>query len=141
MSTEAWAGSGEAWTRWVRPVAERWRGSRSRTSTTSRAVAEAGRVLVAGGRLCFAVFHPVCAFGRFEGDRLVIDEYFEEGPWVTNHDADGMPLTIHSHRYTLGTHVRAVADAGLAIETVDETPFQEPWSTFPLVLSMRARKP
>jgi ubiquinone/menaquinone biosynthesis C-methylase UbiE len=45
------------------------------------AAAEAARVLAPGGSLCLSVFHPVCAAGRFDDERFVIDRYFDEGPW------------------------------------------------------------
>jgi hypothetical protein len=60
---------------------------------------------------------------------------------VTTHDADGVPLTIYSHRRALGTYVRAIAEAGLQIEMVRETPFPEPWRVVPLVMAIRMGKP
>jgi SAM-dependent methyltransferase len=165
MSAEAWAESGEAWTRWVRgPSADRYepftdalqcalpfapgtfdltvaRISLQDVDDLDRAVAEAARVLASGGSLCAAVFHPVCAGGRIDGEQFVVDCYFDEGPWVTTHDADGLPLTIHSHRGALDTSLRATGDAGLAVQTVTETASPGPLSAVPLVLAIRAGKP
>jgi len=104
------------------------------------AVGEAARILRPGGKLCFSVFHPVRAGGRWEGEQFVIDDYFGERPWVTTHDAEGLPLTIHSHHRGLGVYAGALYKAGLLIEVIVEAPAEE-HETVPLVLALRAHKP
>lgn len=104
------------------------------------AVREAARILRPRGKLCFSVFHPVRAGGRWKGEQFVIDDYFGERPWVTTHDADGLPLTIHSHHRGLGAYTRALHKARLLIETLVEAPAEQ-HEAVPLVLALRAHKP
>jgi SAM-dependent methyltransferase len=103
------------------------------------AVDEVARILRRGGKLCFSVFHPVRAGGRWVGEQFVVDDYFGDRPWVTTHDADGLPLTIHSHHRGLRAYTRALSNAGLLIEAIVEAPGED-HETVPLVLALRARK-
>src|SRR4029077_787837 len=68
------------------------------------AVAELGRVVVPGGRLCMAIVHPVNSAGRFEGelgapDRAFVirGSYFEHAGYEEGAGRDGPRLALCRH--------------------------------------------
>jgi SAM-dependent methyltransferase len=120
------------------------------------AVAEAGRVLTRGGRLCAAIPHPINSAGSFPARGadvpFVIDgSYLDQAPtdWVA--DRDGLRLTFHSEHRPIEAYSRALEAAGLLIEAIrevrapDELVAAEPdkrrWQRIPLFLHIRAVKP
>ena len=120
------------------------------------AVAEAGRVLEHGGRLCLAIPHPINSAGSFQGRDaaapfLIDGSYLDPAPadWVaTWEDAQ---LTFHSEHRPLEAYSRALEAAGLLIEAVREVgatdqvvtdhPNKRRWQRIPLFLHVRAIKP
>ena len=120
------------------------------------AVAEAGRVLERGGRLCAAIPHPIHSAGSFQARDatapFVIDgSYLDQAraDWVA--DRDGIQLTFHSEHRPIEAYSRALEAAGLLIEAIrevkapDEVVAAEPnkrrWQRIPLFLHIRAVKP
>ena len=120
------------------------------------AVAEAGRVLTRGGRLCAAIPHPIHSAGSFQARDatapFVIDgSYLDQAraDWVA--DRDGLQLTFHSEHRPIEAYSRALEAAGLLIEAIrevsapDELVAAEPnkrrWQRIPLFLHLRAVRP
>jgi SAM-dependent methyltransferase len=120
------------------------------------AVAEAGRVLERGGRLCAAIPHPVNSAGDFQGRGgdapfLIEGSYLDAAPadWVL--DRDGITLTFHSEHRPIEAYSRALETAGLLIEAIRETrapdaavaaaPRERRWQRIPMFLHLRAVKP
>ncbi len=120
------------------------------------AVAEAGRVLEPGGRLCVAIPHPVHSAGSFRGRDadapFVIDgSYLDQAvaDWVA--EEGDIQLTFHSEHRPLEAYSRALEAAGLLIEAIREVrapdtvvaahPRTRRWQRIPLFLHLRAVKP
>jgi SAM-dependent methyltransferase len=120
------------------------------------AVAEAGRVLERGGRLCAAIPHPINSAGSFQardaGAPFVIEgSYLDQAraDWVA--DRDGIQLTFHSEHRPIEAYSRALEAAGLLIEAIREVrapdevvadhPDNRRWQRIPLFLHIRAVKP
>ena len=121
-----------------------------------RAVAEAGRVLAPGGRLCACVPHPVNSAGEFRGREedapfLIEGSYLDAGPadWVL--DRGGIQMTFHSEHRPVEAYSRALETAGLLIEAIREpaapdalgaaSPGKRRWQRIPQSLHVRAVKP
>jgi SAM-dependent methyltransferase len=112
------------------------------------AVREAGRLLVAGGRLALAIVHPVNSAGRFRGERsdpdrpFVIDgSYLEPRRTVDAVDRDGLVMTFHSEHRPLEAYTEALARAGFVIERLREPTEREPgspWRRVPMFLHILA---
>jgi SAM-dependent methyltransferase len=112
------------------------------------AVRESARVLAAGGRMCFAVIHPLNFTGRFESKApeapFVIRSYFEPYRYDDVVERDGFRIHFAALHRPLETYCRALEDAGLLLETIREPP--EPgkgdgrWARVPLFLHARAVK-
>jgi SAM-dependent methyltransferase len=115
------------------------------------AIAEAARVLAAGGYLCFAITHPFQTSGEFHGREpdapfVMSDSYFHVRrvggkPYVR----DGISMTFHSIHRPLEDYLAAVSAGGLLIDRLVELPdLSEPpgdrWTRMPLFLDVRARK-
>jgi SAM-dependent methyltransferase len=120
------------------------------------AVAEAGRVLERGGRLCAAIPHPINSAGSFQAREasapfVIAGSYLDQAPadWVS--DRDGIQMTFHSEHRPLEAYSRALEAAGLLIEAIrelqvpDEVVADNPdgrrWQRIPLFLHVRAVKP
>lgn len=91
------------------------------------AVAEAGRVLRSGGRLCLAVMHPMTTAGEFSDDSpsasYVIGpegSYFDSRVRVDVVSRDGLTMEYHSEHRPLERYVGALAEAGLLVEMLRE---------------------
>ena len=105
------------------------------------AIGEAARVLERGGRLCFAILHPVATAGRFEAD----DETFTiRGPYVEpflqtfpmQHELD-----VPSFHRPIEGYSRALEDAGFLMERLRELPTQRRAAgRIPIFLHVRAVK-
>lgn len=117
------------------------------------AVAEAGRVLELGGRLCIAVCHPFQGAGAFEsGDPdspfSVGESYFDRRRIVETVEREGRRMTFHGMHWTLEDYSRALEDGGFAIELVREPvppddlvrdrPEVARWRRLPCFLHVRA---
>jgi SAM-dependent methyltransferase len=118
------------------------------------AVAEAGRVLRPGGRVCIAIPHPVNSAGGFAGSEpdatfVIGGSYLDAAATANVVERDGVRLTFHSEHRPLEAYSRALEDAGLLIEAIREVGVPGParddadgrWQRIPLYLHLRAVKP
>jgi SAM-dependent methyltransferase len=112
-----------------------------------RAILEAARVLIPGGRLCLAIVHPLNSAGAFEsaepGARFVIDgAYLDRFDYADAVERDGLSMTFHSRHRPLEDFFSALAAAGFAVEALREhaVPEREDprWRRIPLFLHLRA---
>ena len=120
-----------------------------------RAIAEAGRVLEPGGRLCLAVVHPLNSAGRFEGEEagspfVVRDSYLSRFFYADRIEREGLEMTFVSEHRSIEAYVEALVAAGLLVERLRETdvpeaairrPRSRRWQRLPLFLHIRALKP
>lgn len=119
------------------------------------AVSEAARVLEAGGRLCFAVVHPLNSAGSFEGELadspfVIGGSYLDRSFYADRLSRDGLEVTFTSAHRPLQGYTEALASAGLVIERLREpavpehavaNPRTRRWQRLPLFLHGRALKP
>ncbi len=122
------------------------------------AVAEAGRVLRRGGRLCAAIPHPLRSAGDFESRAadapfVITGSYLDSVPVTWTAARDDVLLTFHSEHRPLETYSRALEAAGLLIEAIREvrpvaagTAFAADdslsrWRRIPMFLQLRAVQP
>jgi ubiquinone/menaquinone biosynthesis C-methylase UbiE len=116
------------------------------------AVAEAGRILVAGGHFCVCVTHPMSNTGRFDSAAadatfVVSTGYFGRRRFEGTENRDGLSMTFRGWSYALEDYVLALERAGFLIETIRE-PVPEVggdhlrrWCRVPLFLHIRAVRP
>jgi len=119
------------------------------------AVAEIGRVLAPGGRLCAAIVHPVNSAGSFQGSGaqapfVISGSYLDPARLSTVVDRGGIQMTFHSEHRSLAAYGRALEAAGLLIEAIREPvpgdhlvhdhPAERRWARIPLFLHLRAVK-
>jgi ubiquinone/menaquinone biosynthesis C-methylase UbiE len=102
-----------------------------------RAVAEAARVLEAGGCLCVSVVHPFYTAGRRENGTWVVEGYTEERLHTERVRREDAELTFANVHRPLGAYGAALEHAGLLIEAVREPA----WDLVPMFLYLRAVKP
>lgn len=109
------------------------------------AVGEIGRVLRPGGRLCFAVVHPLNEAGRFRGEGrdarfVVTGDYFtpKRGGFVQ--ERDGLRMAFKQMHRPLQDYFAAMEDAGLLTEALREVRPHNGgrWDRVPLFLDVRA---
>jgi SAM-dependent methyltransferase len=118
------------------------------------AVAEAARVLVAGGRLCVSVTHPLADAGAWSVDGEVFEitgSYYGKRRVEDTVERDGLRMTFRGWCYPLEGYVSALEAAGLLVERlrepaaraehIVERPELEPWRRIPGFLQLRAVKP
>lgn len=116
-----------------------------------RAVREAARVLVTGGRLGLCVTHPFADAGGWEteGDdaRFVIaGSYLDGGPFQTTIEQGGLTMTFDGMAHSVESYARALEAAGLLIEAIREPApvggrlAGSRWAQFPMFLLLRAVK-
>ena len=108
------------------------------------AVREAARVLVPGGRLAFAVVHPMNSVEQAPG-------YFAEHAYAYAHERQGVEFTFHDVHRPLSAYFAAMSAAGLVTEELREPapgpdllevqPSAERWTREPCFLHILARKP
>ena len=115
------------------------------------AVEEAARVLVAGGRLCAAVVHPINSGGKFASSTpnapfIIRESYFEERRYADAVERAGLRMTFTSRHRPLEAYFAALEAAGFLVERLVEVPdTTDPpgyrWQRLPLFLHLRAVKP
>ena len=116
-----------------------------------RAVREAARVLVPGGRLRTAIVHPINSAGEFasrddDAPFEIRGSYFEERRYVDVLERNGLPMTFASAHRSLERFAHPILDAGLLIDHLAEPPdLADPpgtrWRRLPLFLHLGAIKP
>ena len=120
-----------------------------------RAISEAARVLMPGGRFCVAIVHPFNSAGGFEGDAaespfVIRGSYLDPSYYSDNFVRDELEMTFVSAHRPLQAYCEAMASASLLIELLRETAVPEPaivrprsrrWQRLPLFLHLRALKP
>jgi SAM-dependent methyltransferase len=120
----------------------------------ARAVREAGRVVRAGGHLCICIAHPITDIALVNsaggGEIAIGGSYFEQQRVDDTVRKDGLTMRFSGWTYTLEDYVRALEDAGFAIERlrepiprtedVDARPNLARWQRIPLFLMLRAVK-
>ncbi len=94
------------------------------------AVREAARVLAPGGRLCFAIVHPLNSAGKFDGDDadapfVIAGSYLARSYFADSVARDGLEMTFVSEHRPLQAYTDALADAGLLIERLREPAMPE----------------
>ena len=124
--------------------------------TMPQAVAEVGRVLARGGRLCAAIPHPINSAGSFvtrdgAAPFTIEGSYLDQAPadWLA--DWQGITMTFHSEHRPLEAYSQALEAAGLLIEAIREPrapeelvahqPHKRRWQRIPMLLHLRAIKP
>jgi len=116
------------------------------------AVAEAGRVLVSGGRFCVCVTHPTSNAGRFDSKNpdatfVLTMPYFGRRRFEATERRDGLSMTFRGWSYALEDYAQAFERAGFLIETMREpipdSPIEhlERWTRVPMFLHIRAVRP
>jgi SAM-dependent methyltransferase len=119
------------------------------------AIREAHRVLVPGGRLAFAIVHPLNSAGRFASEAndspFVIQGNYLDVFRTTDHvERDGLAMTFHSEHRPIEAYSRAIEDAGFLIEAIREPRVPDAaaqserskrWQRVPLFLHVRAVVP
>ncbi len=115
------------------------------------AIAEAARVLKPGGHLCLAILHPLRTAGAFQGEALLIDDYFRRRELMVADEAEGVRVEMYSEHRPLADYALALEESGFLIEALREPrPLEEhvypdgrgiaeKWRRIPLVLHVRAR--
>jgi SAM-dependent methyltransferase len=104
-------------------------------------VHEAARVLVAGGRFCACVTHPISDAGRRDGDAYVLSESCLEDRWYDlDLERNGLRIAFRYRTYPLGAYFAALEDAGFLVEAVREprSAHAEHRTRIPLFLMWRA---
>ena len=121
----------------------------------SLAVREIGRILEPGGRLCFAIVHPVNSAGCFErraadAPFVIQGEYLHSFHYSDSVHRDGLTMTFHSQHRPIEAYFVALEEAGFLVEALRETEIPDQaltdeasrrWQRLPLFLHVRARRP
>jgi ubiquinone/menaquinone biosynthesis C-methylase UbiE len=116
-------------------------------------VAEAARVLRAGGQFCICVTHPMADAGRFETREadvpfVIRESYLSKRRFEETFERNGIRMTFHGWCYPLESYFYAFEEAGLMVEKLREPgappaledPAEERWRRLPNFLHMRAVK-
>jgi SAM-dependent methyltransferase len=115
------------------------------------AIAEAGRVLGRGGRLCLAIVHPLQSAGAFTSEAddapfVIAGSYLDARRTAEAVERDGLTFTFHGEHRPLEAYARALEDAGFVIERIREHRTRAGqahtgrWTRVPLYLHLRAAK-
>jgi len=111
------------------------------------AVREIGRVLRPGGRLCFAVVHPLNEAGSFATDALdaefvIAGDYFARRRTTWAQEKNGMRMTFEAMHRPIGDYFAALAAAGLRTEALREVRAGGGrWRRIPWFVDARAVRP
>ena len=119
------------------------------------AVGEIARILAPGGKLCFAIVHPINSAGRFERAEadapfIVKGDYLHPFTYSDTVERNGLTMTFHSQHRPLAAYFSALEEAGFLVEALRETGIPEHaivadasrrWQRVPLFLHVRARRP
>jgi SAM-dependent methyltransferase len=119
------------------------------------AVREIARILEPGGKLCFAIVHPINSAGHFERQTadapfVIEGDYLRPFRYSETEERDGLTMTFHSRHRPLCTYFSALEEAGFLVEALRETGVPEHaivseasrrWQRLPLFLHVRARRP
>src|SRR5262249_48118810 len=111
-------------------------------------VAEIGRVLAAGGRLCAVVAHPVTDLeARAEAGFVTRADYFETQRVDDIVESAGLKVRLRGWTHTFEDYAIAFEAAGLVVETMreprpaDDAPSKfAQWREVPLFLFLRLLK-
>jgi SAM-dependent methyltransferase len=120
-----------------------------------RTVHEIARILEPGGKLCFAIVHPINSAGIFERSAadapfVIQGDYLRPFPYSDTVERDGLTMTFHSQHRPLEAYFSAMEEAGFLVEALRETGIPEHaieqdssrrWQRLPLFLHVRARRP
>jgi SAM-dependent methyltransferase len=116
---------------------------------------ELARALAIGGRLCFAVLHPLSTAGDFVDDDpesafVFTRDYPETFRFVEAATRDGLTMTFHSEHRSFETYFDALERAGFVVEALREpvpsdellesVPRMRRQQRFPWYLHVRARR-
>jgi SAM-dependent methyltransferase len=116
---------------------------------------ELARVLLPGGRLCFAILHPLSTAGDFVDDEpesafVFTRDYTETWRFAEAAERDGLTMTFHSEHRSLQTYFDALERAGFVVEALREpvpndavladNPRLQRQRRFPWYLHVRARR-
>jgi SAM-dependent methyltransferase len=118
------------------------------------AVREIARILQPGGRLCFAIVHPINSAGNFErqaaDSRFIIEgDYLRPFRYSDTIEQDGLTMTFYSEHRPFEAYFSALTEAGFLVEALRETGIPEDaiaseasrrWQRLPLFLHLRARR-
>ena len=118
------------------------------------ALAEAARVLSAGGRLCLAIVHPLNSAGTFEGDGadspfVIRGSYLGSRTYQDTVERDGLRMVFASAHRPLSAYGAALERSGFFIELIREPAIPDSavadarsrrWQRVPLFLHLRARR-
>jgi SAM-dependent methyltransferase len=77
------------------------------------ALAESGRVLAPGGRLCVAVLHPAAS-------SELVEDRFASTRFTDTIERRGLSMTFHGMHHTLERYVAAFRDGGFVVEDLRE---------------------
>ena len=116
---------------------------------------ETARVLEPGGRLCFAIVHPLNTAGRFSSEDpdapfVVRGSYFQQTYVENQIEKNGLTMTFLDTHRPLQDYSRGLEDAGFLIEAIREIANTEDppeleaqlrWRRIPLFLDVRALRP
>jgi SAM-dependent methyltransferase len=119
------------------------------------AIAEIARVMVTGGRFCFAILYPINTAGAYaertaEAPFMIEDSYLTPRRNEYFTDRGGIPMTFHSEHRPLSTYFEAMAAVGLLAERFLEPSIDDAfvaddssevrWRRIPLYLFVSAVK-
>jgi SAM-dependent methyltransferase len=116
------------------------------------AIREAARILEPGGKLCFAIVHPINSAGSFEQGSddapfVIQGDYLREFAYADTIERAGLRMTFHSRHRPLESYFLALQEADLLVETLREPSVPDHavgpetgrrWQRLPLFLHVRA---
>jgi SAM-dependent methyltransferase len=119
------------------------------------AVREIARVLESGGKLCFAIVHPINSAGHLERQTadasfVIEGDYLRPFHFSDTEERDDLTMTFHSQHRPFHAYFSALEEAGFVVEALREIGIPEHaivseesrrWRRLPLFLHLRARRP
>ena len=118
------------------------------------AICEIARILEPGGKLCFAIVHPLNSAGSFEHQGadapfVIKGDYLRPFRYADNVERSGLTMTFHSEHRSFEAYFSALEKAGFLVEALREPGIPEHaivseagrrWQRIPLFLQVRARR-